>query len=159
MADVLDAAEAVQRLSQVSPELATGGGWSDAAPLIRSAPDWAAEVGALEVVDSAAIHAAGAGSGRRWLVWCAPGEGAAERSFPSELVLDLPPGRYAVATWDAQQKRIVGAESAVGGPLVCGPPFTGGPLAVEVRLVNEGKTRPSLGEYPRQANRERSDGP
>jgi hypothetical protein len=68
-----------------------------------------------------------------WL-WC---EARAEptEAFPSQFVLDVPPGRYFVDTYDATTSSAVARESAEGGPLVAGLCCLPGPVLVNVRRV------------------------
>jgi len=66
-------------------------------------------------------------------VWCEPVR-SADPLAPSQFVLDLPPGRYLVDTYD-EQGMCCARESALGGPLVAGLTFTGGPVLVHVRSM------------------------
>jgi hypothetical protein len=66
-------------------------------------------------------------------LWCEPLP-AAEEIFPSQLIVDVPPGRYMIEILDAVTSCWVSRESAEGGPLVAGLPFTGNPVFVRIRL-------------------------
>ena len=87
--------------------------------LVRSLPGWIRRFGFLE----------GLGT---FILWCKP-RSDAERLFPSQVILDVPPGRYFVETLDAGTGRWISRESAEGGPLVAGLPQTGSPVLVLVR--------------------------
>lgn len=92
-----------------------------AARKVGHLPVWVGEVGALE--------APGA-----WCLWCRPRRSPGE-TFPSQVILDLPAGRYMVETLDARTGTWCARESATGGPLVAGLPFTGGPALVVIRTI------------------------
>ncbi len=51
------------------------------------------------------------------------------------MVIDVPAGRYLVETLDAAASTWISRESAEGGPLVAGLPFTGNPVMVWIRLI------------------------
>ena len=101
----------------IDPEALRGGQDS----LIRSLPAWVKRFGFL------------AGTGH-YCLWCdplpAPGD-----AFPSQMILDIPCGRYIVDTYDTVAMTWVSRESAEGGPLVVGLPFTGNPVLVWIRLI------------------------
>lgn len=87
--------------------------------LVRSLPAWVGRFGFLAGPDSDCL-------------WCEPLP-APEEIFPSQLIVDLPPGRYMIEILDAVTSRWVSRESAEGGPLVAGLPFTGNPVLVWIR--------------------------
>ena len=89
--------------------------------LIRSLPAWIKRFGLL----------AGAG---QYCLWCEP-RGARVDVFPSQMVLDIPPGRYLIDTLDTATRTWVSRESAAAGPLVAGLPYTGNPLLVWIRVL------------------------
>jgi len=89
------------------------------ADLVRSLPGWVGAFGLLEA------------EGTIYL-WCEPRLGAGE-SFPSQLILDVPGGRYFVDALDAGSGDRISRESAAGGPLVAGIPAGGGPILVSIR--------------------------
>ena len=51
------------------------------------------------------------------------------------MVIDVPCGRYLVETLDTVTSTWISRESAEGGPLVVGLPYTGNPVMVWIRLV------------------------
>ena len=85
-------------------------------------PAWVGEVGVLEAPGV-------------WCLWCQPRRSPGE-TFPSQVILDLPAGRYMVETLDVRTGTWCARESAAGGPLVAGLSFTGGPVLVLVRLTS-----------------------
>lgn len=87
----------------------------------RTLPDWVGRFG---------MAAAREG----FFLWCEPRPDAGE-TFPSQVILDLPPGRYLVDILDVSSGRWISRESAAGGPLVAGLPWPGGPALVLVRPV------------------------
>jgi len=87
--------------------------------LVRSLPAWVERFGLL--------------SGRgHYFLWCAP-RAAPEGTFPSQMILDLPRGRYLVDSLDISARTWVSRESAEGGPLVAGLPFSGNPILAWIR--------------------------
>ena len=90
------------------------------ASLVRSLPHWVGRFGFL----------AGRGSDCLWCEPLAP-SGAV---FPSQMVIDVPSGRYMIEILDAVTLQWVSRESAEGGPLVAGLPYTGNPVLVWIRL-------------------------
>ncbi len=87
--------------------------------LIRRLPTWVGRFGWLE---SRGIY----------FLWCELIPSTDER-FSSQVVLELPAGRYFVEALDADTGSWISRESAAGGPLVAGLPFTGGAVLVLVR--------------------------
>jgi len=87
--------------------------------LIRSLPDWVDRFGLLKAQDTI-------------ILWFDPRAGEGE-TFPSQIVLDLPPGRYFVDTLDVRSHQWISRESASGGPLVAGLPSTGRAVLVRIR--------------------------
>ena len=88
--------------------------------LVTTLPRWVSRFGIL------------AGTDGLWLFWCEP-RADVHVGFPSQFVLDLPAGRYQVDTMDITSRSWISRESAQGGPLVAGLPFTGKPALVRVR--------------------------
>lgn len=86
---------------------------------VLSLPSWVGRFGFL------------AGPDQFWL-WCEPRPWPGE-TFPSQFVLDVPPGRYFIEIFDAAAAAWISRESAEGGPLVAGLTSTGKPLLVMVR--------------------------
>ncbi len=112
--------------SKVAGTLASAGeavppGSLAAAPadLVRSLPGWVGAFGLLQ-------------AGPAIYLWCEPRLGAGE-SFPSQLILDVPGGRYFVDAFDAGSGDRISRESAAGGPLVAGIPATGSAILVSIR--------------------------
>jgi len=101
----------------LDPEALSGG--HD--PLVRSLPPWVERFGLL----------AGAG---RYCLWCRPRPAPAD-AFPSQMVLDIPPGRFLVDILDAATRTWISRESAAGGPLVAGLPYTGNPIMAWIRPI------------------------
>lgn len=89
--------------------------------LVRSLPEWVGRFGILEASGTCVL-------------WCEPRPGPGE-TFPSQLILDVPAGRYFVDSLDAGSGRWISRESAEGGPLVAGVPFTGGAVLVRIAPV------------------------
>jgi hypothetical protein len=105
------------------PAPADAGGLAAASPdLIQSLPGWVGRFGWLESPESFAL-------------WCEPRRRRGE-TFPSQVVLDLPPGRYFVDALDVRSNQWISRESAGGGPLVAGVPYTGNPVLVWIRAFN-----------------------
>jgi hypothetical protein len=88
--------------------------------LIRSLPAWVKRFGFL----------AGAG---QYCLWCEP-RGAPVDAFPSQVILDIPRGRYLIDIFDTTTRTWMSRESAAAGPLVAGLPYTGHPLLVWIRI-------------------------
>jgi len=96
------------------------GGWKRGrAALIRSLPPWVGRFGLLAGLNEFGL-------------WCEPlaPSGAV---FPSQMVIDIPPGRYMIEILDAVTSEWVSRESAEGGPLVAGFPYIGNPVLVWIR--------------------------
>lgn len=87
--------------------------------LVRSLPPWVKRFGLL----------AGAG---QYFLWCEP-RSSPGQTFPGQLVLDIPSGRYLVDCLDTTARTWVSRESAEGGPLVAGLPYIGNPLLIYIR--------------------------
>lgn len=94
--------------------------WSAANEAIRAAPRWAGEAGAALLRGSDCL-----------LIWLAPRPDHPE-AFPSELILDLDPGRHCLSTWDTKKHAVTGSEVCFDTPAVAGPPFCGHPLVILV---------------------------
>jgi len=90
------------------------------ATLVRSLPPWVGRFGLL------------AGPGFHCL-WCEPIPSPRE-TFPSQMIFDVPPGRYMIEIFDSGTLRWASRESAEGSPLVAGLPFTGNPVLVWIRF-------------------------
>ena len=88
----------------------------------RRLPSWAIEFGAVRAGDAT-------------YVYLAPRPGATTGSGLEQAVLDVPAGRYAVATLDAAHGAWIASESASASPLVIGIPRGDGPLIVRLRPV------------------------
>jgi hypothetical protein len=89
--------------------------------LVRSLPAWVERFGLLAGPD-------------HYCLWCKPWSSPGE-IFPGQIILDIPRGRYLVEIYDAAAQRWVSRESAEGGPLVAGLPYTGNRLLVWIRAV------------------------
>lgn len=57
---------------------------------------------------------------------------------PGQMVIDLPPGRYMVEILDTVSGEWISRESAAGGPLVAGLPWTENPLVVKITQSRAG---------------------
>jgi len=123
----ISAAETQDRIAERGPEaFDMSGSWTDAAPFLRSVPQWAGEAGAVLRADDNTV-----------VVWLAPKPGKQE-AFPSVLVLDgrrIAQERYAVSTWDTGKKGVTGNEICSGSPVIAGPPFDGAPLILRIRSI------------------------
>ena len=64
-----------------------------------------------------------------------------EESLPGQMVIDLPPGRYMVEILDTVSGEWISRESAAGGPLVVGLPYTGNALAVRITNGPAGRSQ------------------
>ncbi len=96
-------------------------GWKHGRPsLVRSLPAWVERFGLL------------AGSNEYGL-WCEPFS-FPEVTFPSQMNINVPPGRYMIEILDAATLNWMSRESAEGGPLIAGLPYTGNPVLVWIRL-------------------------
>ena len=113
------AIEKAGRTASRSSSLEPGGWKRGRAGLIRSLPAWVGRFGLL------------AGP-KEFGLWCEPLPVSGE-TFPSQLVIDVPPGRYMIEILDAETSTWVSRESAEGGPLVAGLPCTGNPVLVWIR--------------------------
>jgi hypothetical protein len=91
---------------------------------VRSLPSWVGRFGFL------------AGPDQFWL--CCEPRACLGETFPSQFVLDVPPGRYFIEIFDAAASTWISRESAEGGPLVAGLPSTGNLLLVIVRSTPGG---------------------
>jgi len=87
--------------------------------LIRSLPGWIGRFGILE-------------GANQFLLWCEPKPSPGE-TFPSQFVFNVSRGRWFVEIFDPVAAAWISRESAEGGPLVAGLPFTGHPLLVRIR--------------------------
>jgi len=56
-----------------------------------------------------------------------------EKPIPEQFVIDLPAERYMVEIFDVANRKWISRESAAGGPLVAGLPYTGNTLAIRIR--------------------------
>jgi hypothetical protein len=118
-ARIKDALERAERASLRPVPPAAGPLRHVRAPFVRSLPGWVGRFGLL---------AGPAGYG----LWCEPRPGRGG-TFPGQMILDIPRGRYLIDILDAASSTWVSRESAAGGPLVAGLPFTGGPLLAWIR--------------------------
>jgi hypothetical protein len=91
--------------------------------IVRHVPEWVGQVGAL------------GGEGMLCL-WFEPRASSIE-TFPSQVVIDLPPGRYMIDTLDVGASTWYARESAAGGPLVAGLSRAGGPVLVVVTRTGD----------------------
>jgi hypothetical protein len=89
------------------------------APPVRSMPAWVARYHVLPDAH------------RGYWLLCEP-QPMPDDIFPSQMVLDTPPGRYMVDTFDATDGTCVAKESAEGGRLVAGLAWTGHPGLVHI---------------------------
>jgi len=89
--------------------------------LLRSLPSWVGRSGLL---------------GRRdeFVLWCSPRPNSREPES-GQFILGVPSGRYFVEVFDPVASAWISRESAAGGPLVAGLPFTGGPVFARVRAA------------------------
>jgi hypothetical protein len=88
-------------------------------PIIKSLPVWVRRFGI-------------AAEANQCVLWCEPRPGP-EETFPSQVIIDVPSGRFMVETLDTVTARWVSRESAEGGPLVAGLSYTGHPVLVWIR--------------------------
>lgn len=88
--------------------------------LIRSLPAWVTRFGLLA-------------AGGQYCLWCEPRR-EPYQTFPSQMVIEIPRGRYMVDILDTAARTWVSRESAEGGPLVAGLPCTGNPLLAWIRV-------------------------
>lgn len=65
-------------------------------------------------------------------LWCEPRHEPAE-TFPGQMILNLPRGRYMIDVFDTGTSTWVSRESVEGGPLVAGLPYTGEPVVAWIR--------------------------
>jgi hypothetical protein len=91
------------------------------ASLVSHWPAWVIRAGAL------------VGNGV-YCLWCQPHPDPRE-TFPSQLILNVPAGRYMVDVLDVSRAAWASRESASGNPLVAGLPYTAGTLLVWIRMV------------------------
>jgi hypothetical protein len=122
---------------EAAPELfaaPSGGGpaFAEAECSILSIPAWAGARGAILFREPPASAGNSAGLPALLVVWIEPRPQPVP-GFPSQLALDLPAGRYAILTYDAEKRLAVGSETASGPPVLCGPPFDGAAVVVLVR--------------------------
>ncbi len=89
--------------------------------LVRSLPSWVRRFGFLA-------------SPGHYCLWCDPVP-APGCTFASQMIIDIPQGRYIVDTFDPIAMTWVSRESAVGGPLVAGLPHTGNPVLAWIRVA------------------------
>jgi len=87
--------------------------------LVRSLPAWVRRFGLLLGPE-------------QWCLWCDP-RPAPSATFPSQMVLNLPRGRYLIDMLDTEASAWVSRESAEGGPLVAALPYTASPVLVWIR--------------------------
>ena len=91
------------------------------ASLVSHWPAWVTRAGALIGNDV-------------YCLWCQPHPDPRE-TFPSQLILNVPAGRYMVDVLDVSRAAWMSRESASGNPLVAGLPYTAGTLLVWIRMV------------------------
>ena len=91
------------------------------ASLVSHWPAWVTRAGAL------------IGSGV-YCLWCQPHPDPRE-TFPSQLILNVPAGRYLVDVLDVGRAAWTSRETATGNPLVTGLPYTAGTLLVWIRAA------------------------
>ncbi len=89
---------------------------------VRRLPSWVSEFGSVK-------------AGEVTYVYLAPRPDAPTASGLEQAVLDVPAGRYAVATADAARGAWVASESAAAPPLVIGVPRGDGPLVIRLRRI------------------------
>ncbi len=109
-----------------------GPAFADAEASVLSIPAWAGASGAILLREPTPSARLNASPFALLVVWMEPRPQPAP-GFPSQLALDLPAGRYVIVTYDAAKRHAVGSETAVGPPVLCGPPFDGAAVAVLVR--------------------------
>jgi len=71
-----------------------------------------------------------------YCIWCEP-HPAPQETFPSQLILNVPAGRYVVDVLDVSRRAWAFRESVTGAPLVTGLPYTAGTVLVWIRLVEQ----------------------
>jgi hypothetical protein len=122
--------EAAPELFAVPP--GQGVAVTSAAALIRAVPAWAGATGAILINQSPPSTRPGVSPLALLVAWIEPCSQVTP-GFQNQLSLNLPAGRYMVLTFDSEKQLAVGSESALGTPVVCGPPFAGAAVAVVVR--------------------------
>jgi hypothetical protein len=118
-ADILGAIGSLQAAGVPLPgpsECATSGNG-----LVGKRPEWMNRFGLLRE------------EGNAWF-YCAPNPNA-EPGCSGQLLLQFPPGRYLVDTFDVHLKCAMARESAAGDPLVIGLPFSKNPLLLWIRRL------------------------
>jgi hypothetical protein len=88
--------------------------------LVRSLPFWVGRFGFLTT------------GADQFLLWCKPRPSPGE-TFSSQFILDVPRGRWFVEIFDPVAAAWMSRESAEGGPLVAGLPFSGNALLARIR--------------------------
>lgn len=121
------AEEAIARVTRVLEDLRLGGialpalsGTARLAEgLVKQAPPWILRFSCL------------ADGPRVWL-YCEP-DPAVQYNVPGQVVLDVPPGRYFIDTFDPASRACVARESAAAPPLVIGLAHAGAPALLWIR--------------------------
>ena len=99
------------------PEAA--GAAASAADIVKKIPSWVSRFSCL------------ADGARAWL-YCEP-DPAVEHGDPGQVMLDVPPGRYFIDTFDTVSRACIARESAQAPPLVIGLTHTGAPILLWIR--------------------------
>lgn len=118
---ILDTVEKARLSAPHSTSLEARGWTSGRGSVVRRLPAWVGRFGLM-----AGPHQYG--------LWCEPLPAPGD-TFPSQMSLDVPPGRYMVEILDAATLNWVSRESAEGALLVAGLPYTGNPVLAWIRNI------------------------
>jgi len=76
------------------------------------------------------------------VLWCEPQRDPRE-TFPSQLILTMPEGRYVIEVLDVARREWLVRQTVSGRTLVTGLPYTAGDLVIQVRPAAEVAARPT----------------
>jgi hypothetical protein len=122
---------AVARAARDRPAVGPGdrGPAAGAAP-VRAMPGWVARFHVLP--GAAADH---------WIL-CEPRPDPGD-TYPSQVVIDAPEGRYLLDQFDPATGACTARESAAGGPIVAGLAYTGRPVLLHIQPRGTGEGPPA----------------